>query len=190
MGNAGLALEALDVDDARAAYRAIAQANPAGLGSAPSQDVHDEPTLGLRAAMALAAPRDSIARQYANGYADLFERAVPLLHPGFVLMTDAAGQAADVFTRSEVQRVFLEWLGAIPDSHIVRKHGEAVAHTVMSAAQGWQARAAPGEDPAFADWDEALKAQGINPGTSADLTVASLFVAGLLGHGRPAWHGK
>ena len=40
--------------------------------------------------------------------------------------------------------------------------------------------------PAFAAWDESLKAQGINPGTSADLTVATLMIAGLLGS---QWHG-
>ena len=52
----------LDVKDAAAAYRAIARANPGGLGSAPSQDVQQPPSVDLRAAMALAAPRDSIAR--------------------------------------------------------------------------------------------------------------------------------
>jgi triphosphoribosyl-dephospho-CoA synthase len=54
----------------------------------------------------------------------------------------------------------------------------------MRAAQGWQVRAAGGErldaDPAYAAWDRELKARGLNPGTSADLTVATLFVAGLL----------
>jgi triphosphoribosyl-dephospho-CoA synthase len=38
----------------------------------------------------------------------------------------------------------------------------------------------------MAAWDESLKAQGINPGTSADLTVATLCLAGLLGR---TWHG-
>ena len=54
-------MRSLDVADARAAYRAIALANPGGLGDAPSQDVHDEPSVGLREAMALAAARDRIA---------------------------------------------------------------------------------------------------------------------------------
>lgn len=180
-------LERLDRDDARAAYRAIARANPGGLGEAPEQDVHDEPTLGLRDAMTLAADRDAIARQYANGHADLFDIGWVALPPGFVLMEGAAGEPASEATALAVQRVFLGYLGAIPDSHIVRKHGEAVAHTVMASAQGWQGVAEPGREPAFAAWDESLKAQGINPGTSADLTVATLLLAGLLG---PAWHGK
>ena len=180
-------LQRLDLDDARAAYRAIAQANPGGLGNAPDQDVRDEPTLGLREAMALAADRDTIARQYANAHADLFDIGLAALPPGFVLREGAAGEPASEATAAAVQRVYLSYLGAIPDSHIVRKHGEAVAHTVMSSAQGWKGVAEPGRDPAFGDWDESLKAQGINPGTSADLSVATLLLAGLLG---PAWHGK
>jgi triphosphoribosyl-dephospho-CoA synthase len=60
----------------------------------------------------------------------------------------------------------------------------------MSAAQGWRSIAHPGADPAWADWDESLKSSAINPGTSADLTVATLFVAGVLDAARRAWHGS
>ncbi|WP_341886703.1 triphosphoribosyl-dephospho-CoA synthase [Variovorax sp. YR752] len=179
-------LSALDVDDARAAYRAIARANPGGLGNAPAQDVHDEPTLALREAMALAAGRDTIARQYLSGHADLFDVGLRALSPGFVLMEAGSGEPAGDATAAAVQRVFLAYLRLIPDSHIVRKHGEAVAHTVMTAAQRWHGMAEPGSDPAFAAWDESLKARGINPGTSADLTVATLLLAGLIA---PVWHG-
>jgi triphosphoribosyl-dephospho-CoA synthase len=35
----------------------------------------------------------------------------------------------------------------------------------------------PVESRALDDWDAELKARGINPGTSADLAVATLFVA-------------
>jgi triphosphoribosyl-dephospho-CoA synthase len=56
----------------------------------------------------------------------------------------------------------------------------------MTAAQAWRPHSSPGDEPSFAAWDESLKAQGINPGTSADLTVATLMIAGLLG---PQWHG-
>ncbi len=156
-------LAELDLDDARAAYRAIAAARPGGLGSAPQQDVFDAPTWGLRAAMALAADRDSIARQYKNGFAQLFETGLPLC---------AAGVNAAV-----VQRVFLSYLSRWPDSHIVRKHGAGLAHIVMSAAQRFAGAADPASAPGFVAWDEALKAQGLNPGTSADLTVATLMPA-------------
>jgi len=183
----------LDLDDARAAYRAIALANPGGLGIAAQQDVHAKPAVNLRAAMALAAERDSIARQYANGYVDLFDAATPLLDSGFSLMQVDPAHAVDAVTEAQVQRVFLRLLARFPDSHIVRKHGERVAHTVMSAAQARLGTATPTGDrswvQAWAQWDEQLKAQRVNPGTSADLTVAALLLAAIPAKRGGAWHG-
>lgn len=172
-------LAGLTVDDAAAAFRAIAQANPGGLGTAPAQDVHAAPSVGLREAMALAAGRDLIARQYASGYRELLAAAESLAASGFVLMPPVPPAPLDAAAAAPVQQVFLHWLARFPDSHIVRKHGEAVAQTVMHAAQAWLGVAQPQRNPAFAAWDEALKAQGINPGTSADLTVATLLLAAL-----------
>ena len=174
----------LDVDDARAAYRAIAQARPGGLGSAPAEDVHGLPSLGLRAAMALAAERDRIARQYRDGYAELFEldlASLAAVLPG--LAADRHGPVPAAATDA-VQRVYLAFLASQPDSHIVRKHGAALAHSVMVAAQRWQDQALAGRhldaDPDFIAWDLELKAAGLNPGTSADFTVTALFIAGLV----------
>jgi triphosphoribosyl-dephospho-CoA synthase len=173
----------LDLDDARAAYRAIARARPGGLGSAPAEDVHDMPSIDLRAAMALAAERDSIARQYRDGYAELFE-GLPRLSPALASLAVGPDEPVPAAIASVVQRVYLGFLACRPDSHIVRKHGAALAHSVMRSAQRWQVRASAAEpldaDPGFAAWDLELKAAGLNPGTSADLTVAALFVAGFL----------
>ena len=180
-------VRALTIDDAQAAFRAIVQANPAGLGDSAEADVHAPATVTLLEAMRVAAGHDSIARQYAEGYADLFELAL-IAAPafGFARMADGEGDERD----ASVQRVFLSCLARWPDSHIVRKHGEAVAQTVIAAAQAWALRKRPGADPAFAAWDESLKAQGINPGTSADLTVASLMIAALVPTAAAAWHGS
>ena len=179
----------LNVDDARAAYRAIAQARPGGLGSAPAEDVHSTPSIGLRAAMALAADRDSIARQYRDAYAGLFELGLPPLSSGLSGLVIGPDGSVPPDVANAVQRVYLAFLAGWPDSHIVRKHGAALAHSVMRSAQRWQARALAGErlDVAadFAGWDLELKEQGINPGTSADLTVAALFVAGLVASSAP-----
>jgi triphosphoribosyl-dephospho-CoA synthase len=177
-----------DVADAQAAYRAIALANPGGLGHAPAQDVRAVPSIDLRSAMTLAAPRDSIGAQYANGYADLFGLALPALRSGYTPMRVNAALAADPHTAERVQRVYLLLLGSLADSHIVRKHGEIVAHTVMRSAQAWRGRAIPENDAEFAAWDESLKARGINPGTTADLTVAALLLAAVLAPDRAAWH--
>ena len=168
-------LQGLDVADARAAYRAIAAAHPGGLGAAPQQDVADEPTIGLRDAMALAADRDRIAYQYQHSHVDVFELGLPAFVETQRVQSDSA---------PAMQRAFLEFLAALPDSHIVRKHGAAVAHSVMAEALPWRARARAGlaldTDPAFAAWDESLKTRAVNPGTSADLCVATALVAKLL----------
>ena len=181
----GEVLADLDLADAQAAFRAIARAQPGGLGTAPSQDVRDPPSVDLRAAMALAAPRDSIARQYRDGFAELFDAGAVALGTGFSLMSTPATGSADASTVAAVQRLYLWLLSRFADSHIVRNHGDAVAHIVMTAAQAWQLRARrDGEvdtDPDFAAWDASLKADRINPGTTADLTVAALLIAGLCG---------
>lgn len=173
-------LAGLDLSDAQAAFRAIARAHPGGLGTAPEQDVHEPPSVDLRTAMALAAPRDSIARQYRDGFADLFDLDLSALGNGFSVMREGA---VGGHVTTAVQRLYLTLLSGIPDSHIVRKHGDGVAQIVMTAAQAWRARAASevplDNDPGFAAWDESLKADRINPGTTADLTVAALVMAGL-----------
>lgn len=165
----------LDIDDARAAFRAITVANPGGLGKAAEQDVTTEPDVGLVAAMAHAADRDMIARQYANGFADLCGFGLDALRASHAL----AGMSHTL----AVQRLYLGWLVREPDSHIARKFGREMARGVSAEARVWLERlsadncAADSAD--FMRWDESLKARGLNPGTSADLTVATLFLAAL-----------
>ena len=173
-------LAALDLDDASAAFRAIALARPGGLGAAPEQDVNTAPTLDLRAAMALAADRDRIALQYRAGFVELFAIGLASLPQGFSLDEGRPDSA----TTAAVQRLYLAWLASAPDTHIVRKHGPAVAQIVMTAAQDWAWRADAGtrldSHPGFVAWDQDLKAHDVNPGTSADLTVATLLLSALL----------
>ncbi len=72
-------LVATTVATHRAVYRAIRLARPGGMGSVEEQDIAEEPTLPLRAVMALAADRDLVARQYADGFRDVFDGALPAL---------------------------------------------------------------------------------------------------------------
>jgi triphosphoribosyl-dephospho-CoA synthase len=169
-------LEGLDIDDARAAYRAIALAQPAGLGTAAQQDVAQLPTVDLRAAMALAADRDRIARQYAQDYADVFDTGLASFANAYRDALHCGDDARFAAVRA-MQCAFLEFLAEAPDSHIARKHGDALAHCVMAETRPWRDRARRGAaldaDPAFAAWDESLKERGLNPGTCADLSVAT-----------------
>ncbi|MHA7685207.1 triphosphoribosyl-dephospho-CoA synthase [Cupriavidus sp. PET2-C1] len=171
-------LAGLTVADAEAAYRAIAHAMPAGLGAAPEQDVAARPTVNLRAAMHLAAMRDTVARQYANGYADVFTLGLPVLRRHLA----GHGPWPERLHRA-VTAVHLAFLARFPDSHIARKHGLPAARRVSARARlfHWRFEAGQSIGPdELAHWDRELKAGGLNPGTSADLTVASAMIAGCL----------
>jgi triphosphoribosyl-dephospho-CoA synthase len=162
-------LRGLDREDAELAFRAIVRASPAGLGCAERHDVFALATVSLGEAMAEAADRDRIALQYVTDFVDIFELGEPLL---------AAAVSLD--RRWATLAVYLGFLASFPDSHIARKHGLAVAGQVRRDAIALQARVSAARSlddvlPTVLAWDAKLKQAGINPGTSADLTVATLF---------------
>ncbi len=164
-------LDGLTVADAVDAYAAIAQANPGGIGNVAQQDIFSPPTVTLREAMAMAGERDLVARQYATGFADVFALGTPRLEAA-----RRQGAAVDWATTL----VFLDFLAGFPDSHIARKFGLDTARSVQRAAA--DLRLTLPDDPAAAfpallAFDDDLKRRGLNPGTSADLTVASLLAA-------------
>jgi triphosphoribosyl-dephospho-CoA synthase len=169
------ALRRLDRQDAADAYAAIAQALPGGLGRAARYDVHEAPPSSLREAMREAAERDMIARQYVTDFADIFGTGLPVI--------EASRSRHD---QSIALAVYLSFLSRFPDTHIVRKHGPKIAQEVMQQAQAFASRAQSesGTSRFLSDllaFDARLKTARINPGTSADLTVASLFAARLAG---------
>lgn len=164
------ALDALDVADAEAAFRAISLANPAGLGAAEAHDVAGPADATLLDAMRAAASRDRIAFQYANGFVDVFETGVEALARARAQGHDAPRATLDVY---------MAFLCAFPDSHIARKYGRARAEAVRDEARVASAQMA---GAAWSDvcaaalsFDRKLKERKLNPGTSADLTVAVLF---------------
>ncbi len=157
VGAVGDVLRATTVDDARNVYAAIRLANPGGLGRADEQDVASEPTATLLEAMRLAADRDGIARQYANDFADVFAATLATARP----VEDA------------IVRLHLELLAARPDTLIARKCGDVVAVEASRRAADCLRGAS------LAEFDAWLRADGNrrNPGTTADLVTACLFVA-------------
>lgn len=168
-------LDGLTVADAECAYRAITLANPGGLGEA-GHDVRQTPSITLLAAMVLAADRDLIARQYQSCFGDVFDIALPSLERGIARFGDVRWAAA---------LAYLDLLSRLPDTHIRRKHGEAVAVGVRHEASPLLAMLEAANDPqeclpSLMAFDTSLKARGLNPGAIADLTVATLFVRNLL----------
>lgn len=162
--------------DADAVFRAIRHAAPGGLGQAPRHDVHAPPTVPLSVAMAEAAHRDSIARQWVTGFADVFGPGLNAYRAARARWPDPAWAALDAY---------LWFLAQLPDSHIARRHGAEVADRVRRQAMPVRHRLLNAADPttclpALLDWDRALKTRGINPGTSADLTVATILTDRLL----------
>jgi triphosphoribosyl-dephospho-CoA synthase len=166
-------LAATTVDDASRVYRAIRLANPGGLSQAPDQDIENEPTMRLRDAMALAADRDLVARQYANGFREVFDELLPVIRESL-----GAGETLE----TSIVAAFLQTLARHPDSLIVRKRGLVQGQEVSRRAgdvlkAGWpRAVNSRAECEAFDAW---LRRAGkdFNPGTTADLVTAAIFVA-------------
>ena len=162
-------LHQLDVDDATAAFAAIARASPGGLGDAPEHDVRAPARVSLREAMASAAHRDSIASEYESGYAIVFGSALPTLAEE--LRTGAP-------TLDAIVSLHLRLLAARPDTLIARKAGAAAAKRVSEAA-----REVLEGGRSLADFDASLRGPDhrLNPGTTADLVAATLLAALLTG---------
>ena len=185
-------LSAVTTGDGRLVFDAIAVAKPAGLGKVPMCDVNQsQGEVDLLAAMELAADRDSIAKQYTNGMADVFGLGQRLLAQGRGLFEDL--NSAIVF-------MHVAWMAQQPDSLILRKLGLPVAQQATQMAQ--KAVDVVFESDAFksgqegqsvgldettsnhfwqlvAELDFWLRSDGHlrNPGTTADLVAATLFVA-------------
>lgn len=165
-------LKRLTVEDAIEAYAAIREAKPGSLGSVEREDVRDRPNVSLLEAMALAADRDSIAREYVTDFAITFERAAPAVR--------AARQAGLDWSGAIVQ-AFLDVLAEVPDSLIARKLGIDAAREASRGAAEVLARGGMHTGPgrrAIARLDQQLRDPDNlrNPGTTADLIAAALFV--------------
>jgi len=175
-------LAATTVADARDVYVAIRSVAPGGLGRASEQDVAGTPTVTLRDAMALARGRDAIAREYATDFETTFEIGAPGLRRA---LSDALAW------REAVVEVYLTLLAASPDSHIARKLGIDAAVRVQCRARAvldaGGVRTMTGRD-AIAALDRELRdeANTLNPGATADLTGAAIYVVLLEG----GWRGR
>jgi triphosphoribosyl-dephospho-CoA synthase len=168
-------LTRLSVADARETYAAIRRGKPGGLGQASAHDVGEDPEITLIEAMRAAEDRDRIAWNYTHDFADIFDLGLPRLKQA----------AAESNSRpSATTSVYLGFLASIPDTLIARKFGMAQALEVQQEAKAVAARFDNRADDEVRNrdlmpFDRSLKARGLNPGTSADLVVATLFAASL-----------
>ena len=111
-------LDNLDRADAADAFSAIAAANPGGLGRATRHDVNAPATVDIARGHGGSVGRDRIARQYVTAFEDIFSLGLP------ALAWPAGGEAT---LAQSTLAVYLTFLGAMPDTHILRKFDAATA---------------------------------------------------------------
>jgi triphosphoribosyl-dephospho-CoA synthase len=162
-------LKTLDRSDAEQVFRAISVANPGGLGDVPRYDVREAAGIGLFEAMSEAAERDALALQYISNFRDVFVTGLEAL---------AAARKCGLKPPWPTVAVYLNFLAAFPDTHIRRKYGLAAASEIQSEALEMLSIFQTRDGDCLAEllaFDRSLKSRHRNPGTSADLTVATLF---------------
>ena len=169
----GSVLKSLTVDDARLAYEAIRLAQPGGMGTVKQHDLKEtDVDITLTEAMWRARERDSLAREYVTDFAITFEIGCPAFRR--ILGQGAAISAAVVQT-------FLSILAQVPDTLIARKKGVALARQISERAGavlklGGIFSARGRQETRQFDFSLRDKGHTLNPGTTADLVAAVLFV--------------
>ena len=170
------ALREASVADTARVFEAIRLADPAGLGESERHDVRGPAAAPLLDVMREAEDRDRVARQYARCYEDIFDLGLPAL---------ARSRRRWPGGPQAVVSLYLAFLARFKDSHIERKLGAVAAQRVRLEAQRLVETLDVPESSGmnFEDlmrFDRSLKSRRINPGTSADMTVATLLAGNLL----------
>ena len=165
-------LSIVDKSESSLIFQAIREANPGGIGHSKKFDIYTNPDCTLLEAMAVASERDTIARQYTSGFHDVFSTGLTVIKD-FTVRWNRVEWAAVA--------CYLTFLSAMPDAHIVRKYGFDIAEQVINKATEITERFKKNDNPenaveALLEFDRDLKGRNINPGTSADITAASILV--------------
>jgi len=168
-------LNTSSIEDAKYVYEAIRLANPGGMGEKNNQDISQEPDVTLLNTMRLAANWDQIAAQYSNNFEDIFNH-------GMLKYQQLMRKWGD--ENWATTGLFLSFLANYPDSLIERKYGLLKAREISDMISDLEMELSHSDSPnsyekQLLEIDRQLKRNLINPGTSADLTAASIFAAGL-----------
>ncbi|WP_226479050.1 triphosphoribosyl-dephospho-CoA synthase [Natrinema amylolyticum] len=125
----------------------------------------EERGLTLFDIMDRSVPGDDVAREWVRGFDRSFAAAERLA-------------AADGPLSARTAAVFLSLLADRPDTLVATRHDEATAREVTDrAAELLEANALETDPEAVESFADGLVDRGINPGTTADLTAAGLFIA-------------
>lgn len=164
-------LAATTIEDADWVFKAITLASPGGLGDSDRQDVHEPASVTLFEAMRIASVKDRIALQYITDYREIFNFAVLRYNATLNKLGDRNWAAASVYA---------DMLSHYPDSHIERKYGNQYSEMVATKMAQLSEELSKTDNleqikPLFFCLDKELKLYGINPGTTADMTVATVL---------------
>ncbi len=166
-------LASTKAEDSRLVYEAIRLAKPGGLGEVNDSDIQSEAPSDLIHAMRLAEDRDLVARQYTTDFATVFDQIVPGIR---------IRMSKSMPSEQAIIATFVSLMASHPDSLIARKCGDSIAQESSIRAQ----KVADLENSDGESWlrelaelDFWLRSDGHrrNPGTSADLIAAGIFVA-------------
>ena len=165
-------LNQLDADDSKQVYEAIGLMKPGGLGRTDALDVKDPAPDSLLVAMEAASMRDRIAAQFGNQFSDVFEKSLPWILEGRSKFGDLM---------QGIVWAHVRMMAEFPDSLIARKCGQLVAEQSQTMAQKAIDAMTSGPEVFFnevSNLDFWLRSDGHqrNPGTTADLIAAGLFV--------------
>ena len=159
------------IEDADWVFKSIILASPGGLGSSDRQDVNERASVTLFEAMKIASIKDRIALQYITDYKDIFNFSVLRYNAALNRFGDRNWAAASVYA---------DMLSQFHDSHIERKYGDQYSEMVaIKMAQLSEELSKTDNPEQIKPWffclDQELKFYGINPGTTADMIVATVL---------------
>ena len=166
------------VDDACDLYDAINIADAGGMGDQDEYDVaSDNAKQELRDnnqtmydVLKISAPWDMLAREMTSDMPAVFELGYPTYHE---LKEKKSLNDACVLT-------FLTILSQVPDTLISRKYGSDEALKIsMMTRDLLKLKDSDDFSERLQEFDDYLYDNGYNPGTTADLTAASIFVSNL-----------
>ena len=168
---AGL-MQQLTDQDSRDVFKAIRLAEAGGLGTTDEMDVYDDTSQPhLLRAMELAKDRDRIAAMYVSDFDYLLNQ----------LATELYENCAQFGIHDGILSSFLENMSRFPDTLIARKCGTKVAEEAATRASDVQKYPISSEEwyRGIAEFDFWLRSDGNkrNPGTTADMITAGIFLA-------------
>ena len=171
-------LSTTSIKDTHDLCAAINISSPGGLGDSDMYDTASYPNASIKQIMDYSQEYDRISYQYSHNFSDIFDFIIPKLE-----LLNQRYESLDI----SLSLLFIEILAKIPDSHISRKFGDKIAKKTSNNAYDLLKILDREYDPdylakALNNLDYEYKKKGINPGTTADLLVASLMIYKISGN--------